>query len=209
MTSQPPQPRIVRKETPPEMTGRDGYLKAREHLRRDFGCRCAYCMIHEHQVGGVEGFWIDHFRPRSKGGSANDYANLYWACMGCNHIKGDAWPTPSERRRGRRFADPCREQDYGVHFMENEQGELVPQTPCGEYHVQALRLNRPGRVERRRERNELRARLAEAMALIERLEQEAATPLEHEAMAHLQREIESLQAELAIAIPFIPPPEER
>jgi HNH endonuclease len=53
-------------------------------------------MIHEEQAGGIAAFWIDHFRPRSKGGPVNDYANLYWACMLCNHIKGESWPAPSE-----------------------------------------------------------------------------------------------------------------
>jgi hypothetical protein len=186
------------------MTGRDGYLHAREHLRRDFDSRCAYCMIHEQQVGGAEAFWIDHFHPRSKGGRANDYANLYWTCMGCNRIKGDVWPTPSERRRGRRFADPCKEQDYGRHFQENEHAELLPQTPCGEYHLRVLRLNRPHRVARRRERNEFGALLAEALGLIERLEQESPTRRERVVIDHLRREIERLQAELAIAIPFVP-----
>ena len=91
------QPRIKRQETPPKMTGRRGYLKAREYLRRDFENRCAYCMIHETQGGGAEAFWIDHFKPRSKGGYVNDYNNLYWACM----------PSPPERRKGYRFADLC------------------------------------------------------------------------------------------------------
>ncbi len=207
-------PRIIRKETPPKMTGRDGYRKAREHLRRDFAYRCAYCMIHEQQAGGADVFWIDHFKPRSKGGRVNDYANLYWACMPCNHIKDNAWPTQSERRRGWRFADPCKEQDYGVHFVENEEGELVPRTPCGAYHVRMLRLNRTLLVARRRERNEFRARRAEAIALVERLEQrvtifsEDEAAIQSEVIAHVQREIEWLQSELAIAIPFIPPREE-
>jgi hypothetical protein len=170
-------PRIVRKETPPIMRGRDGYLKARELLRRDFDYRCAYCMIHEQQAGGPESFSIDHFRPRSKGGRVNDYANLYWTCIGCNRNKGHTWSTPSERRRGFRFADPCQEQDYGVHFVENDQGELVPQTLCGEYHLKLLRLNRPSRVARRRERNEFMAQFTEVASLIQRLEKETATPL--------------------------------
>jgi hypothetical protein len=58
------------------MTGRDGYRNAREHLRRDFDHRCAYCMMHEEQAGGPDAFWIDHFHPRSKGGRVNHYANL-------------------------------------------------------------------------------------------------------------------------------------
>jgi hypothetical protein len=186
------------------MTGRDGYLKAREPLRRDFDCRCAYCMIHEQQVGGEEAFSIDHFQPRSQGGRVNDYANLYWACIGCNRIKGDAWPTSPERRRGWRFADPCKEPDYGVHLLENEHAEIVPQTPCGEYHLRMLRLNRPSRLARRRERYELEARLAEALSLVERLERSAPTQPESEVIAHLRREIGLLQSTLAIAIPFVP-----
>jgi hypothetical protein len=187
------------------LTGRDGYLKAREHLRRDFENRCAYCMIHEQQMGGDEAFWIDHFYPRSKGGRTNDYANLYWTCMGCNRIKRDAWPTVAERRRGLRFADPCKEQDYGVHFVENEDAELMPLSPCGQYHVQMLRLNRPHRVARRRERNEVAAHLAEALSLIEHLEQDVPTLQERELIGYLRREIERLSSELAIAIPLIPP----
>lgn len=201
----PPRPRIVRKEMPPKMTGRDGYLSAREHLRRDFDHRCAYCMIHEQQMGGMEAFAIDHFHPRGKGGSINDYANLYWSCAGCNRIKGDNWPTPTETARGCRFADPCMEQDYGVHFVENLVGNLMPRTPCGEYHVGTLRLNRPPRVERRRERNEFNARLVEAITLVDQLEQERPSPSERAVLAHLEREVASLQAELAIAIPYIPP----
>ncbi|MBI3921575.1 MAG: HNH endonuclease [Armatimonadetes bacterium] len=210
MTRTAPLPRIVRKEKPPKMRGRDGYRKAREHLRRDFAYRCAYCMIHESEAGGEEAFWIDHFRPRSKGGSANDYTNLYWACILCNHIKGDSWPTPSEARHGRRFANPCHEQDYGFHFAENAKSELEALTRCGEYHVGTLRLNRSLLVARRRERNEYRSRLAEASNLIERLEpqRDAASvgraPVQNEVIDHVHHEIDSLRAELAIAIPFIP-----
>src|SRR4029079_7155041 len=105
--------------------------------------------------------------------------------MGCNRIKGDAWPTLSERRRGRRFADPCKEQDYAVHFIENEDAELVPQSPCGELHVQMLRLNRRHRVARRRERNDVAAHLSEALSVIERLEQQSPTRQQREVIGHL------------------------
>ena len=198
-------PRIARHQQPPQMSGTEGYRTAREYLRRDFGFRCAYCMIHEQQVGGPEGFCIDHFWPRSKGGAANDYGNLYWACIGCNRFKGDAWPGESERRRGRRFADPCQEQDYGVHFVEGRTGTLEHRTPCGEYHVYRLRLNRPSRVARRLERNELLRRLERALALVRELDQETGSPTELALLDHIRREIEALRGELAFSIPFIPP----
>jgi hypothetical protein len=186
------------------MMGRDGYFKAREHLRRDFNYRCAYCIVHEQKVGGMETFTIDHFHPRSQGGRVNDYANLYWACVGCNRFKGESGTTTAERRQGVRFADPCREQDYGVHFVENEQSEMVPQTRCGEYHVLTLRLNRASPMVYRRACNRLIAQLAEAVALLERLEQKPATDLNREIIAYIHAEIEFLQAELSVAIPFIP-----
>ena len=87
---------------------------------------------------------------------------------------------------------------------------LVPQTSCGEYHVLNLRLNRPTRLALRLKRNEFAAHLAEAQVLIKRLEESAAvvsypeTTDELVVIARIRREIELLQAELTVAIPFIP-----
>jgi hypothetical protein len=67
-----------------------------------------------------------------------------------------------------------------------------------------LRLNRSFRVTYRLERNRFATQLAEAVALVERLERQPATDLKRDIIAHIQQEIEWLQAELAIAIPFIP-----
>ena len=108
-------PRIRRRESPPKMHGRTGYRNAEPYLRRDFDYRCAYCGVHEQLKGGPQAFCIDHFKPRSKGGPVNDYSNLYWVCIPCNIIKHDKWPTQEQQRQGYRFADPCREQDGGVH----------------------------------------------------------------------------------------------
>jgi hypothetical protein len=210
MKPRPSTPRIVRRERPPKMTGRHGCLKTREHLRRDFQYRCAYCMIHEQQGNGPDAFWIDHLKPRSKGGCVNAYANLYWSRFPCNHFKGNHWPTAAQRRQGQRFADPCQEQDYGVHFVENESGELAPQTPCGAYHVTALRLNRPRLTHPRLLRNAKQQHLAEVLALQQELERAVAMRSGAEAedrqrlLTFMRREIESLQAKLSVAIPLIP-----
>ena len=115
-------PRIQRQELPPVMRGRTGYRNAEPHLRRDFGFRCAYCRVHEQIKGGPQAFCIDHFKPRSRGGPVNDYTNLYWVCIPCNMIKHSKWPTNEQLRRGYRFADPCREQDAGIHFIESGKG---------------------------------------------------------------------------------------
>lgn len=197
-------PRILRKETPPRMRGRRGYLHAREHLRRDFANRCAYCLIHETQMGGSEGYWIDHFQPVSRGGALNDYANLYWSCIGCNHIKSDTWPESSLIAQGYRFADPCREQDYGVHFIEDENGKLVALTPCGEYHILYLRLNRDSRVKLRRDRAALTRLIEEGITLVHQMEQQMTTPTEKELLQRVIQLLQAQQEELAFAIPFIP-----
>jgi hypothetical protein len=197
-------PRIVRREIPPRMAGARGYLRAREHLRRDFECRCAYCMTHEDRID-VRNFDIDHFRPQGRGGPVNDYRNLYWSCKHCNSSKGDAWPSLTETRQGWRFADPCAEQDYGVHFVENDQGVLEPRTLRGEYHVERLRLNRPWLVARRLERRQNAAHLGEVEGRLGGRLPTSVTPPEREALVPI---LDFLRAQLETAIPFIPAPAE-
>ena len=216
-------PRIVRRETPPKMTGRDGYRKAEPYFRRDFDYRCAYCMVHEQQLGGTKAFCIDHFKPRSKGGHSNDYVNVYWSCIPCNLFKHNKWPTEEQSNKGHRFAEPCREQDYGVHFVESDDCELLPQTPCGEYHVLTLRLNRAWLRRLRFERNQKKERLNEALALLDEIERrvtaqaedvllsnraESETELKLRLLSFLRNEIEALRRELSIAIPLIAPHED-
>ena len=204
-------PRIHRRESPPVMQGRAGYRKAEPHLRRDFDYRCAYCSTHELQMGGPQAFCIDHFKPRSKGGKVNEYTNLYWVCIPCNMIKHDKWPTREQRRKGYRFADPCSEQEGGVHFVESDDGLLHPLTACGEYHVSMLRLNRTWLQQHRRERTHKWSRLNEANQLMEGLAQVAEANSEEVSVQIMQRlflflsqEIRTLQSELELAIPLIP-----
>ena len=202
-------PRIYRRESPPVMRGRFGYRNAQPYLRRDFNYRCAYCCVHEQQVGGPQSFCIDHFKPRSRGGPVNEYTNLYWVCISCNMIKHSQWPTREQRHRGYRFADPCREQDGGVHFVESDDGLLQPLTPCGEYHISTLRLNRTWLREHRRLRTQKQSRLNVAHQL--RTEFEGAfegadetAQTKHRLLSFLSQEIEELQSELAVAIAWIP-----
>jgi hypothetical protein len=161
-------------------------------------------MIHERQVDHEEGFWIDHFQPKSRGGRVNEYTNLYWACIACNHTKGDSWPSADEQARGYRFADPCREQDYGHHFVEDGSGYLVAQTPCGEYHIGKLRLNREMRLKRRRERRELAAKFEETIMLANSLGNRPLDPEERHALDHIILFLQELEAEMAFAISLIP-----
>lgn len=202
-------PRILRQELPPVMRGRDGYRNAESYLRRDFDFRCAYCGVHEQVMGGPQAFCIDHFKPRSRGGSVNEYTNLYWVCIPCNMIKHDKWPTSEQLSCGYRFADPCREQDSGTHFVESDDGLLHALTPCGEYYISTLRLNRAWLQHQRRTRIHKWSRLKEVYQLQEELEQSIGNRLEDdttqimlELFSFLSQEIEVLRDELTVAIPM-------
>ncbi|MXY26781.1 HNH endonuclease [Candidatus Poribacteria bacterium] len=204
-------PRIRRRASPPKMQGRMGYRNAEPYLRQDFDYRCAYCGAHEQLKGGPHAFCVDHFKPRSKRGPVNDYSNLYWVCIPCNMIKHDKWPTSKQRRRGYRFADPCREMDYGVHFLESDEGFLKPITACGEYHISMLRLNRAWLQQHRQERTRKWTRFTEASQLYEELKRiiearptNAATQMMRRLLTFLSEEIKALRSELAVAIPRIP-----
>jgi len=193
--------RITRRETPPPLSGRFGFIRAREYLRRDFAYRCAYCQIHETRAGGPEHFSTYHFQPRSKGGPVNDYSNLYWCCTGCNGFKSDHWPTEIEAAGGYRYADPCREQDYGAHFVEEETGRLVALTNCGTYHLARLRLNRPSRLVARRERSEISQRLMTIRDLIAQIEHRGVFMTEAQAIVRISEVISTLESQLATSIP--------
>lgn len=166
-------PRIVRKNGH-HYKNTNNYQSAKAALRRDFQKRCAYCMLYHAEF--LE-FQIDHFYPQKRGGS-NNYTNLYLVCVFCNRYKRDHFPahlTESDLDHvvtlppQMRFADPCREEDFGHHFVEDTAGELVACTAVGEYHIEHLSLNRPDLVAHRRRRHEYQKRLSELKQQQERL----------------------------------------
>lgn len=124
-------------------------------------------------------------------------------------IKHDKWPTSEQQHQGYRFADPCREQDVGVHFAETDDGLLQPLTACGEYHVSTLRLNRAWLREHRRDRTQKWERLNEAYQLqielqhsIEARPTDDATRIMQRLLSFLSEEIQALKNELTVAIPM-------
>lgn len=60
----------------------------RAAVRLRYAMRCGYCGVHEREVGAE--LAIDHFRPRSAGGT-DDLDNLVYCCPACNRNKGDFW----------------------------------------------------------------------------------------------------------------------
>ena len=69
--------------------GYAGYESFREWLRDEFGYRCVYCLTQENWVAPAGGFHLDHMIPVTLDPAREtDYANLVYACCGCNLAKG-------------------------------------------------------------------------------------------------------------------------
>ena len=131
-------------------------------------------------------------------------------------IQRQELPPPMRGRTGYRNAEPHLRRDFdfrcayfGVHFIETNDGFLQPLTPCGEYHVSTLRLNRAWLWQHRRDRIQKWARLNEAWQLYAELERalekhptDNTTQIMQRLLSFLSEEIEALRSELAGAIPM-------
>jgi 5-methylcytosine-specific restriction endonuclease McrA len=63
------------------------------------GFRCVYCGFDGREFDGWTFLQIDHFKPRSLGGT-DHIDNLVTSCIVCNFMKGaKVWPTLEEARR--------------------------------------------------------------------------------------------------------------
>lgn len=153
--------------------------ETRATIRAAFGGRCRYCGVSETSVGGE--LEIDHFHPQASGGS-DDIENLVYACTACNRFKGDYAPL-SDAPDSLRLLRPQRD-DLGAHIEETVHGRFIGLTPRGWFHIQRLHLNRPQLVELRHLHNALQAQKADLSRA-------------RKAEAHLRRENEVLQREIA------------
>ena len=134
----------------------------KDALRRLYHHRCGYCGVREADVGSE--LTIDHFQPRSRGGS-DDLRNLVYSCHACNEFKGDVWSRDSPR-----MLHPL-EDILSEHIVEEEDGSFIPMTASGKMHIDRLRLNRSQLVEFRLERRRLDAAKQAERRLLERLGQ--------------------------------------
>jgi len=119
----------------------------REIVRQSFGYCCAYCGVHENEVGSE--LELDHFHPRAAGGS-DDLENLVYCCPACNRIKSDFWPSEPTVRR---LLHPQRDV-IAEHFREDTDGRLIALTQTGAFYIERLRLNRPPLIALRQARAE-------------------------------------------------------
>jgi uncharacterized protein (TIGR02646 family) len=178
---------FVRQENPPVYSSPGKY---KEHLRRDFLRRCAYCERTEPHMGGEEAFEVEHLRPRSKFPDlVCTYSNLYYACRGCNGHKSETWPSEKQATKGLRFADPCVEDPYVHHLREREDGALEALTACGAYSNGHLRLDRKDVREWRSLRAQARRDLPRLESVARFLEQWPAREQVAEELSAVRRRI--------------------
>jgi HNH endonuclease len=107
----------------------------RQQVRQRGNCACEFCGVREEDVGAA--LTIDHFQPRSKGGS-DAFNNLVYACPSCNQYKQDYWPIDAQSLS---LWNP-RDDDFSEHFSEAENGQLIGLTTVGTFTIGHLRLNR-------------------------------------------------------------------
>lgn len=119
------------------------YRKYKPELREDFNKSCGYCDDSDVYAGGVRGFHIDHFAPKSKFPDMHiTYTNLVYACPICNIYKGNYWPSelahePVIDNNG--FVDPC-DPLYDDHLERADDGMIVFTSDLGEFIYQKLKL---------------------------------------------------------------------
>jgi len=147
----------------------------REALRQQYQFRCGYCGTSEVGVGAE--MEMDHFQPRSQGGS-NAPSNLVYCCPACNRFKGNHWNPSSPLR----VLHPQRDK-ASEHFGEGEDGLLISLTETGRFHIERLQLNRPQLVAQRLRRKREAAAKRTYAALLSRF-------------THLERELAEALAEL-------------
>lgn len=115
--------------------------------------------MHESDVGAT--LTVDHHHPTVHGGT-NDDENLVYCCHRCNEHKGAYWHEAHIPQI--RLLHPL-EDDLTSHLREQQNSELVGETPEGTFYIQRLRLNRSQLIEHRRRKQADQNRLNEIKEL--------------------------------------------
>jgi uncharacterized protein (TIGR02646 family) len=119
------------------------YQSYKPLLRADFSERCGYCDAPDSFFGGLAGYHIDHFAPKSLfPARATDYFNLVYSCPYCNIAKSNKWigvdsSVPNDGSSG--FVDPCLPA-FDDHFTRGRDGKILPTTQLGNYMLKHLKL---------------------------------------------------------------------
>jgi len=122
---------------------RKNYRDYKSELRHDFARRCGYCDDHDNTFGGVRGFHIDHFAPKSLFPELElQYSNLIYSCPFCNIAKSNKWFGANAKTSvvgDMGFIDPCA-PEYSEHLKRNSEGQIFPATALGRNIIIHLKL---------------------------------------------------------------------
>ncbi len=125
-------------------------MTTREQLRRSVeeraAERCEYCRMHQALQGAT--FHVEHVLPIARSGKTT-FANLAWACPGCNLHKSDRVEAldPATGESVPLF-NP-RADRWEAHF-DWRSYHVVPTSAVGRATAAALELNHPRRLQIRR-----------------------------------------------------------
>lgn len=136
----------LRKEIPVRsvVAAKTTYRAYKADLRRDFSSRCGYCDALDEFFGGMRGYQIDHFAPKSLFPEwLLEYQNLVYSCPFCNRAKSNKWigedkNVPNNGSSG--FIDPC-DPNLDNHLDRDDHGRIRPKSDLGRYMVANLNLS--------------------------------------------------------------------
>lgn len=121
--------------------------KALPFLLEDFNSRCAYC-LDPGEFRHPSQQQIDHFNCRLGGRRRHQYKNLMLACAACNLSKHDK-PIANPFDKEQRLLNCTLEHEFPEHIVELPNGQWVPKTKAGEYHLRSIGLQEPSHQNKR------------------------------------------------------------
>lgn len=131
--------------------------KALPFLLKDFETRCAYC-LDPGEFRHPSQQQVDHFNCKLRGRRRHQYKNLMLACAACNLSKHDK-PVTNPFDKNQRLLNCTVEHEFPDHIEEMPDGQWVPKTKAGEYHLRSIGLQEPSHQNKRAARLTVAARI--------------------------------------------------
>ncbi|MFA6177491.1 MAG: hypothetical protein WC694_01190 [Candidatus Paceibacterota bacterium] len=127
--------------------------RVKEFLRQEGGLRCVYCAVHENALGGVQGFHVEHYKPKRRFPVLiNSLNNLFYSCPICNRFKSSDWPAEPNKKFGNSSYPNPSQVDYAILFeVDQKSGSVNGKFVASKYIVERLYFNRPQLILERRQ----------------------------------------------------------
>lgn len=188
-------PSKVRTQSPPQYSD---YTRYKSFLRIEFGHSCTFCDVREPELGGVQSFCVEHYKPQNRFPKLEtEYSNLLYACRHCNQWKGSYWPSFKQRIARLIVLNPF------LHFidkhLDKSQHAWRGKTAQGRWNVDKFRLDQPTRITQRNDRANVEATIATLTGNLEKAQaglQIAQKKNSRSAMSTFQVEINSLTGQI-------------